>query len=349
MLMCAPSCHTEHHSHEKGGRFLCTTPLRKDLEIIREYVAQIRAIQHIEVRALERGYLQEIFVDEGQLVSEETKMFQIMPIVYQAELHRAQAEAKFARIEFDNTKILAESKVVSPNELALARARLEKARAERELAAVHRQLTEIRAPFDGIVGRFRVRLGSLVEEGELLTTLSDNRRIWVYFNVAEAEYLDYQLRRKGEEQRSVRLIMANNMAFPHPGKIDTIEADFNNETGNIAFRASFPNPDRLLRHGETGKIQLMVPLENALVIPQKATFEVLDRKHVFVVDGEQRVRSREISIVEELPHVYAVGSGLSEEDIILVDGLRRVEEGHRIQTSVQSPAKVMEHLSLPAE
>ena len=287
----------EPHAEEVKGKFLVTTPLRKDVEITREYVSQIRAIQHIELRAQERGYLQGIYVDEGQTVKRGQRMFQIMPPLYEAELQKAGAEAEFARLEFQNTKLLAEGNVVSPSELALSRAKMSKAQAEWSLAKVHRDLTRISAPFSGIMGRFQVRLGSLVDEGELLTTLSDNHVVWVYFNVTESEYLDYKAR-PGSENEKIRLMMANGRVFDHPGKVETIEADFNNETGNIAFRAAFQNPDGLLRHGETGTVQMALPLRDALLVPQKASFEVLDKKYVYVVDDRHIVKQREITVAQ---------------------------------------------------
>src|SRR5678816_39100 len=153
---------------------------------------------------------------------------------------------------------------------------------------------------------FYARLGSLIDEGDLLTTLSDNSEMWVYFNVPEAEYLNYKSRTRQENLERVQLYMANNEYFKHPGVVKTIEADFNNETGNIAFRATFPNPDRLLRHGETGNIQMIIPLKQALIIPQKATFEVLEKRYVFVVDKNNVAHQREISITSELPDIYVV-------------------------------------------
>mgnify|MGYP000087119897 CR=1 FL=1 len=116
--------------HEEEGVFAVTTPLRKDVELTREYVAQVNAIQHIELRNQERGYLTEIFVDEGQLVEEGTKMFQIMPLLYKAELRRAEAEVDTATIEYRNTKLLADKNIVSPAELALGAAKLNRAKAE---------------------------------------------------------------------------------------------------------------------------------------------------------------------------------------------------------------------------
>jgi membrane fusion protein (multidrug efflux system) len=342
------SCGSKHVEKEEGEKFLVTSPLKKDTITTREYVCQIHSIQHIELRALERGYLQEIFVDEGQLVKQGQLMFRIMPLFYKAELQKAQAEANFVEIEYLNTKSLADSNIVSKNELALAKAKLDKAKAELTLAQTHLQFTDIKAPFDGIMDHFYVRLGSLVDEGDLLTTLSDNSKMWVYFNVPEAEYLNYKDQAK-QENMKVKLIMANQQPFKYPGVVETIEADFNNETGNIAFRATFPNPDRLLRHGETGNIQMTAPFKNAMIIPQKATFEILEKKFVYVIDKDNTVKSREITIAAELPHIFIVKSGLKETDKILLEGLRQVEENEKIEYTYSKPDSVISHLSLYAE
>ncbi len=345
--LCMWACHAPHEKHEEPGVFAVTTPLRQDLELTREYVAQVQAIQHIEVRAQERGYLTEIFVDEGQLVGEGTKMFQIMPLIYRADLHRAEAETDMASIEYKNTKMLADKDIVSPAELALAAAKLNRAKAELELAQTHMRLTEIRAPFTGLMDRFVVRLGSLVEAGDLLTTLSDNRMLWIYFNVPEAEYLDYKA--DPDQQMVVKFKMANDKFFEQEGKVETIEADFDNTTGTIAFRATFPNPTGLLRHGETGNIVVATKYPDAQVIPQKATFEILDRRYVFVVDDEGIVKSRPISVAAELPHVFIVVGGLADTDHILLEGLRKVEEGKHIEVKLEEPAEVFAQLKYHAE
>ncbi len=339
----------EHESKEETTQFVVTSPLKKDTSITREYVCQIHAIQHIELRALEKGYLQNIFVDEGQTVHQGQMMFQIMPLLYQAELQKAQAEAKFAEIEYNNTKSLADSNVVSANELALAKAKYDKAKAELALAQVHLGFTEIKAPFDGIMDRFQVRLGSLINEGDLLSTLSDNRKMWVYFNVPEAEYLDYKSNATAENLTQVSLEMANRQLFEFPGIVETIEADFNNETGNIPFRATFPNPKGLLRHGETGNIEMVLPMKNALIIPQKATYEVLEKKYVFVLDKDDHVHSREITIAAEMPDLYVIKDGLTENDKILLEGIRKVQEDQKITFAYEKPAKVMSNLKVYVE
>ncbi|WP_421826450.1 efflux RND transporter periplasmic adaptor subunit [Larkinella sp.] len=348
-LVGVAGCSEKKEEKEEETKYLVTSPLKTDTTVTNEYVSQIHSIQHIELRALERGYLQKIFVDEGQVVKKGQLMFQILPIQYQAELQKAQAEANFVEVEYKNTKSLADSNIVSKNELALAKAKLDKAKAEVTVAQIHLGFTEVRAPFDGIMDHFQVRLGSLVDEGDLLTTLSDNSKMWVYFNVPEAEYLNYKTHAQQENLKNVNLLMANQQVFDYPGVVQTIEADFNNETGNIAFRATFPNPKGLLRHGETGNIQMTLPLKNALIIPQKATFEVLDKKYVYLVDKEGKIRSREITIAAEMPHIFVVRSGLTKDDKILLEGLRQVKENEKIHYTFVQPDSVLSKLSLYAE
>lgn len=330
VLLFSACGHKESHLHEETV-FTVTNAIQTDTVLHQSYVCQIRSIQHIELRALEKGYLQHIFVDEGKLVKKGQLLFQILPVVYQAEAQKAHAEVSFAEIEYLNTKALADSNIVSKNELALAKAKLEKAQADFQLAKAHLSFTEIRAPFDGIIGRFNdVRMGSLLDEGELLTTLSDNNKMWVYFNVPEAEYINYTTLRSSETAAHVRLQMANNQLFEQDGIIETIEADFNNETGNIAFRATFNNPTRLLRHGETGNIFMYTPIKNAILIPQSATYEVLDKKFVFLVKDDNTVLAKEIKIQNEMPHMYIVSAGINPADKILVEGIRKVKNGDKI-------------------
>jgi membrane fusion protein (multidrug efflux system) len=194
-----------------------------------------------------------------------------------------------------------------------------------------------------------VREGSLLDEGELLTTLSDNSQMWVYFNVPEAEYLNYMTASGKVNRQEVALLMANGKEFAHPGMVETIEGEFNNQTGNIAFRATFPNPEGILRHGETGSILMEVPLEHALIIPQKATFQVLDKTYVFVIDKDNVARQKEITIGAELPHLFVVQEGLSDQDRILLEGIRMVRNGGEISPEFVAPDKVLSNLELYAE
>jgi membrane fusion protein (multidrug efflux system) len=342
------SCTKEKHHHPKTV-FAVAKPWKRDLEIKQEYVAQIRAVQHIEIRAFEKGYLQNIYVDEGQLIKKGEKMFQVMPMLMQAEYDKAKAEFEISQIEYQQTEKLAKKKVVSQNELMMNKAKFGKKKALLDLAKAHLDMTTITAPFDGLMDRFKVRLGSLVEEGELLTTLSDITQLWVYFNVSERDYLNYMNMKKiTGEDGVVSLRMANGVEYEHLGKIDTVEADFDNQTGTVAFRASFPNPNKLLRHGETGNVILSEKIAGALVIPQKATYEVLDKKFVYVVDPKGKIEPREIVIDKELQHLFIIRSGLTETDTVLLEGLGKVSKGQKLKTKLLDVPAIMKTLELTA-
>jgi membrane fusion protein (multidrug efflux system) len=196
---------------------------------------------------------------------------------------------------------------------------------------------------------FQVRLGSLVNEGDLLTTLSDNSKMWVYFNVPEAEYLNYRSHINKDSLLKVKLLMANDQMFGYPGVVETIEADFNNETGNIAFRATFPNPNALLRHGETGNVQVTAPLRGAVIIPQKASFEILEKRYVFIVGKDHVVKQTEITVDSEMPNLYVIKSGVNENDKILLEGIRKVKDGDKIEYDYENPAKVIAGLQVYVE
>lgn len=136
---------------------------------------------------------------------------------------------------------------------------------------------------------------------------------------------------------------------PEKGEIQTIEGEFNNETGNIAFRAKFLNPNKLLRNGETGKVQMTMPVHNALIIPQKSTYEIQDQKYVFVIDKNGVAKSRNIKVLYELPDLYIVGSGISAGDKILLEGVQKVKDDQKLKVKFRDPLKVIKSLKLKAE
>src|SRR4029077_17127884 len=182
----------------------------------------------------------------------------------------------------------------------------------------------VKAPFDGIVDGLHHQQGSLIQEGEILTTLSDNSVMWVYFNVPEKQYLQYMASPNEEKENlKIELLLASGDKFDHLGKIGAIEADFNNETGNISFRADFPNPDHLLRHGQTGTVLISRVQKDSLVIPQRATFEILQKRYVFVIDNEGVAHQREIVPNDELDDLFVIKSGLSVDDKIVLEGIRQ--------------------------
>lgn len=326
------SCARETQAHqEEHHKIVATSPQLKPVTITERYVCQIHSQRHIEVRALEQGYLEEIQIKEGQQVKAEDPLFSVRPILYQSKLEAAAAEARLAQLEYNNTKRLFDQKVVSQNELLLLEAKLHKVQAHARLAAAELDFASVKAPFDGIVDRLRHQQGSLVQEGEVLTTLSDNSTMWVYFNVPEARYLEYMESETKDKHLTIELELANFNKFDHVGKIGAIEADFNNKTGNISFRADFPNPDKLLRHGQTGTILISHVQPDAVVIPQRATFEILNKRYVYVIDEYDVAHQREIVPGEELEDEYVLKSGVGVGERIVLEGIRQVHDGDHVE------------------
>jgi len=268
-----------------------------------------------------------------------------MPKEYEAELQKAKAAATTAQIELQNVKKLADKNIVSSSELALAQAKLDEAKAEVSRAELFVSFTEIKAPFEGVIDRIQFKLGSLIDEGTLLTTLSNNKSVFAYFNVSEVEYLDFKSKKVDDKQK-VSLLLANGDEHKYKGVIETIEGQFDNETGNIAFRAKFANPDFLLKHGETGKVRLTLSIKNALLIPQKCTYELQDKIYVYVLDKDNKLKSRNISIKQKLSNLYIIDSGLNETDKIILDGLQTASEDQKVQADFIPANKVIENLQL---
>ncbi|MEQ8788357.1 MAG: efflux RND transporter periplasmic adaptor subunit [Pirellulaceae bacterium] len=334
-------------------KIVVTSPVRKDVVSTQQYVCQIHSCQHIEVRALEGGYLEEIHVQEGQAVQKGELMFKILPTIYQARLDSEAAEAQRIQIELNNAEVLLEKNIVSPQEIALIKAELAKAQAKVQLARAELSFTNVTAPFDGIVDRQFNQLGSLIEEGDVLTTFSDNSVMWVYFNVPEARYLEYKAELDKSDGRTdhlqIQLQLANGAIFPYPGKIGAIEADFDNMTGNIPFRADFPNPAGLLRNGQTGTVLIRTTLEDAVVIPQRATYEILAKQYAYVVDEDDVVHQRDITVQSEQEDIFVIEDGLNEGDRIILEGIRQVRDGDKVETEFLAPEEVLGNLKYHAE
>lgn len=341
------SCKSKHEEEKKEdeGKYTVTSPIVMDTTVIKDYIAQIQSIQNIEIRAQVKGYLESINVDEGKYVSAGQVLFNIMPKMYEAEVLKQKAEVKTAEIELANTKNLADKNIVSKAELALAQVKLEQQKAELAKAELDLSFTKIKAPFSGVIDRIKFKQGSLIDEGGLLTTLSNNKDIFAYFNLGEVEYLDFKNHHSDEHQK-VSLILANGDIHKEKGLIETIEGEFDNETGNIAFRAKFPNSEGLLKHGETGKVRMTIPIKNALIIPQKCTYELQDKIFVYVVDATNKIHSRAITIKQKLSNLYIVNTGLEAGDKILLDGLQSAKDDEKIEATFMEPKQVISNLQL---
>jgi membrane fusion protein (multidrug efflux system) len=192
--------------------------------------------------------------------------------------------------------------------------------------------TKVKAPFDGLTDRLLRQEGSFVLKGDTLTTLSDNSVMWVYFNVPERHYLEYMAEQvQNQPSPDLKLILADRGRFPQAGKIGAILASIGNNTGGVTFRADFPNPNGLLRHGQSGTLVINRVLKDAIVIPQRATFENLDKRYVYIVDKDKVAHQREIVIQNELEDDFVIKEGVGVGDRIVVDGVRLVRDGDKVE------------------
>ena len=352
----------DEETHPEEQQITVTSPIAKDVIITQQFVCQIRSRRHIDVCALEDGYLKAILVKEGQAVKEGDVMFEINPVLYKARWDAEVAERDLAKLEMDLSQTLANKNGVSQTEVRLFKAKLARAQAKADQAEAEFNFTMVKAPFDGIIDRLKDFQGSLVKEGDILTTLSDNKVMWVYFNVPEAQYLEYMNSSEQEKKdRRIELELANHSKFPRPASALTIEGQFNNQTGNIAFRADFENPGSLLRHGQTGTILIHRTVKNAVVIPQRATFEILDKRYVWLLDENDVAHQRLITIKHELEDIFVVNaiirdpagqiaSGLDVGDKIVLEGVRQIEDGKKVEDyEFRKPEEFLKNQKFHAE
>jgi membrane fusion protein, multidrug efflux system len=323
--------------------FPVITVLQQNINVPLEYVASLQAYQNVEIRARVEGYLEKILVDEGQRVSKGQLLFQINSEEYRAELNRAsanvtsaEAEAKAARVELERIRLLVDKNVVTSTDLDLANAKVEvavsrisQAKAEEALASIKVANTSIRSPFDGVIDRIPFKIGSLIEEGTLFTTISDVTSIYAYFNISEFEYLNFfsDLQNEVSFRNNVELILADHSPYPVKGRLETMENQFEAGTGAIGIRASFKNPEGLIKHGSSGKIRLTESKGSVLLVPQKSTLEIQDKNYVYVVDQSNMVMMKSFTPIGRYGDFYIVGDGLSHSDRFIYEGIQNVREG----------------------
>lgn len=346
-FFCLCSCGGNKAPNSDPEEFKITEVFRSDTSAYTDYVAEIHAIQNVEIRSKVNGFLEKIYIDEGKLVANNQPLFSINSVEYQQELAKARAlyksalaVLKSAQLELKNAQQLFSGNVISITELEIAKNKLEAAKAGVEEALANQahaenklSFTSIKAPFSGVTNKIPFKPGSLINEGSLLTSVSDNREVFAYFDVSEKEYLTYAKAALKDSTGSnrVSLILADGHEHSQKGKIETIEGEIDSETGNIAFRARFPNPERILKHGASGKVRLTKRFENALLVPQKSTFEVQDKVYVYALSKDNKVETRNIVLEKRLSHLFIVKSGLKEGDRIIFEGIQNVKDGMEVK------------------
>jgi RND family efflux transporter MFP subunit len=342
------SCKTGTESESAEVRNFTTIHLPLcDTSLTKEFSARIESIQNIEIRSQITGILDHIYVDEGQQVSEGQKLFSISSQLHLQELAKAHAAVlnaesalSAAQLELENAEKLAGKQIISTSELRLqklkldgAKANLEEAKNNEEQAKINLSFTEVRAPFSGMINRLELKRGSLIESGTLLTTLSDNSSIYAYYNVSELEYLQYNTNKNDQKLRQVGLKLANGDMYDQKGTIEAISSEFDPNTGNIAFRAKFSNPNNLLKHGATGKIVTSEIIDKVYLVPQKSTFEIQGQHFIYVIENTGIARQTAIHPIGNLPNYYLIKQEIMETQEVLLDGIQHVKANEQIQAT----------------
>ena len=334
-------------------------------ELNSAYPATIKGQQDIEIRARVSGYITKLCVDEGAVVHKGQPLFLIDAVPYQKAVQAAEAVVEVAKANVATTQLTVDSKTelhaqniisdydlqTAKNSLASAKAAL--AQAEAQLASAHNDLsyTTITSPSDGVVGTIPFRVGSLVgtTTQEPLTVVSDINKMFVYFSMNEKQLLALTRQKDGSVNSmigampEVQLQLADGTMYPAKGKIETLSGVIDLSTGAVQMRATFPNAQRLLRSGGTGTVLIPSVLDSALLIPQSATYEVQDKKFVYVLGDSSKVKNTEITVFPlDNGKQYVVTSGLKPGEQVVVEGVATLRDGMPIQpiTPEQSAAKV---------
>ena len=319
-----------------------------------DYPASIEGIVNVEIRPQVSGTLDKVFVDEGAFVSAGQPIFKINEQPYRAALnnaiaalHAAEATQLNSQLEIDKLTPLVENKVVSDYQLKTAKAtnqvskaNIEQAKANIATAQINLGYTLIKAPVSGYIGRLLKKQGSLVTPADVdaLTQLSDVHDVRVYFSLGEKDFINFKeqypgqtLGEKLKQLPAVSLLLADGTEYAKQGKIDMIDGQFDKNTGAITVRASFPNPQGLIRSGNTGRVRLSLEHKDALIIPESATVDMQDKVFVFTVGDSSKVKKAAITIVGKNGDNYLVKDGVKVGDQIVLSGVDKLQEGMVIQ------------------
>lgn len=339
---------TQDNTEEDIREIPVTELVSSNTELHRSYVADINAFRNVQILARVSGYLEKVNVDEGKEVRKGQILFEINDEQYASALATAKAnhkmaiaEAKAAEVEMKRVQLLVDRNVVASSELDVAmaqmaakKAKIDEARSLEERAALNYSYTKIRAPFDGVVDRIPYKIGSIISEGTSLTSISDISSVFAYFNVSEIEYLEYVKARNAngvQDHGIVELGLVDGTFFSQKGKIETMESEFDEGTGSIAFRARFANPEKLLKHGSSGTIRLTNTVENVILIPQKSVFEIQDKNFVYILNPDNSITTRNFVPQARYSNYYLVKSGLNAGEKIVSEGVQNLRDGATIK------------------
>lgn len=322
----------------------------------KEYPAKIEGKTDIAIRPQVSGFITKVHVDEGDVVKKGQVLFTIDQVQFQAAVSQAQAAVNSAQTAVNTAKMTADTKrqlfekniisaydnQLAQNNLQTAKAQLAQAQAALTTAQKNLSYTVVTAPSDGVVGTIPNREGSLASPSSMdpLTTISDNSKVYAYFSLTEKDLLDMtdngtrSLDAAIKAMPEVKLMLANGMIYPLPGKVATVSGVINTSTGAASVRALFDNPSGMLRSGSTGSVVIPVNSENVIVIPQKATYELQDKKFVYVVGKDNKLSARAIDVLPQSDgQNFVVLSGLQDGDQIVVEGVgtAAIHEGAEIK------------------
>lgn len=320
-----------------------------------DFPATIEGEENVEIRPKIDGYIERIFVDEGAVVRKGQVLFKISAPQYEQEVRTAraniqiaQANVNAAEMEVNKVRPLVEKNIISKYELETAEFNLQSrqaalAQAKATLANANTNIgyTSVISPVNGVVGSLPYKIGSLVNSNTAmpLTTVSNINNIYAYFSINEKMALEFAKDTKGATSKlrlatmpPVTLILANGDVFSERGKVEATSGMINTQTGALSVRATFRNPGNLIRSGSSGLIRIPTTLDKALLIPQRATYEIQGKKFVFVVKDSGKVESTLISIRNNSNgQVFVVEKGLKPGDLIVLEGVATLREGEIIK------------------
>src|SRR5690606_34550642 len=291
----------------------------KDVSGYISYPVSIEGTINSQVRAKVAGYITDVLVDEGQAVKKGQLLFKLETQTLSQDAGAAEANVAAAQVEVDRLKPLVDKGIIGKVQLETAAARLAQAQANYNSIAANIDYANIKSPIDGNVGAIPYRQGALVSPNDPtpLTTVSLIDSVYAYFALNERDYLNFLQTTKGEKLSEkiknfppVQLRMVNGAIYGFPGKIETVNGQVNTSNGTVNFRASFPNPNRLLSNGNSGSILITKVYENATVIPESSTFEQQGKVYVYKVQGDTVAVTNTIEVTDRVENLIVVGSGI---------------------------------------